>query len=559
MSTIKDAASWAVETWRANPSFAAKELLNVELIPIQRVVLNRFWVARNGIALACRGYGKTYKAATLAILQALLFPGRRVGCLSASFRQAKQIFEEIKNIWQNSRLLQQCTISRPTISNDSCWLEFKPVPGMKPSKIVALPLSDGSKIRGQRFYVLLIDECVHVPEFVFNTVLRPMAATKQNPVQSMKIMEERERILSLGLDNDLEAEKLAELDALDISNQIYMFTSGYYSFNYVYNMYKNYSNRMHGLESDHRPSDFATFQIPSKAIPKGFLDPDALKLAEADMSPIEFAMEYNAAWISDSGGFFRVHHIEQCRAENLGLDCSIHVKGESDKFYIMTMDPARTMANKFAILISEWDLNRGIRIVHAEQYLDTPTPDMVDRIYQLCREFNIMRIDIDAGGGGREISDYLARGKDGAEPIYDMEDEAFWRLKGRHILRKINFSSDWINSANHRALNMLERRKIVFPRAPIEGGSDLEVKRRHESYTNCETMIKQILNIKTKQTPSGLLKFDLPDTGGGFVKHKDLYSAFLLACNLAYDLEESGLRKKSPMLHTGLIIPVGSW
>ena len=564
MSTIQDAASWAVETWRAYPSFAAQELLNVELIAIQRVVLNNLWTTRNGITVACRGFGKTYNAATLAVLMALLYPGRRVGCLSASFRQAKQIFEEIRHIWQSSPLLQQCTISRPTISNDSCWLEFKPVPGMKPSKIVALPLSDGAKIRGQRFHVLLIDECVHVPPTVFNTVLRPMAATKQNPLLSMKLKQKRDEILAMRLDPDVEADKLAQLESIDKANQIYMFTSGYYAFNYVFELYKNYSNRMHSIEKQHtnpkkqyKSGDYVTFQIPFSAVDEGFLDEDALLQAEKDMSPLEYKMEYQAAWISDSGGFFKISQIDACRAENLGMDHTVSINGDPEKFYIMTIDPARTMANKFAILISEWDMNKGIRIVNAEQYLNTPTPDMVDTIFKLCRRFNIIRIDIDAGGGGREISDYLARGKDGHEPILDMEDESMWKLKGRHILRKINFSSGWINDANHRALNLLERQRVVFPRAPIQGGDIIDALTK--SYDNCELMITQILNIKQKATQGGLLRFDLPESGGGFVKHKDLYSAFILACNLAYEMEEHGLRKKNPMLHSGLIIPIGNF
>ena len=117
---IDEAASWAVETWRQYPAFAAQELLNMELIAPQRIVLNRFWHGRFGICLACRGFGKTIGAATMA-------------CLSASFRQAKQIFDEIKHIWQISPLLRQSTIQRPIISNDACRLEFKAAPGMKTS------------------------------------------------------------------------------------------------------------------------------------------------------------------------------------------------------------------------------------------------------------------------------------------------------------------------------------------------------------------------------------------------------------------------------------------
>ena len=183
MPALADATSIAIERWRNNPSLACRELLHLPLShdlddqyilsAPQRIVLNKIWTSRSSITVACRGFGKTRMAATDAILEGMLYPGRRIGCLSASFRQAKQIFDEINRIYDQSPILQQCTTRRPIISNDSCRLEFKPAFGRDYSVIIALPLADGTKIRGARFHSILLDEAPHVPEDVFQTVIRP--------------------------------------------------------------------------------------------------------------------------------------------------------------------------------------------------------------------------------------------------------------------------------------------------------------------------------------------------------------------------------------------------
>lgn len=569
-----------VEMWRTYPAVAAQDLLHnptsdnpddrFELIPIQRVVTNRAWKARSSIIVACRGFGKTRMAATIAILQAWLYPGRRVGCLSASFRQSKQIFEEISKIWERSPLLKQCTTRHPVISNDACRLDFNPVPGYDPSTIRALPLADGSKIRGARFHMILVDECVHVPEDVFQMVIRPMAATHQDPVRAMRIEKEKDRIRAQGLPPDLEAKLIKELEEFVGANQIIMLTSGYYSFNYVYNLYEKYSKRMHGIfeyeegeeaEEEH-PEHYATFQIPHQAIPKGFLDPRALRDARRDMNDLQFRMEYEAAWISDTGGWFRASDVDACRSHRLLEDGRIsephyvHTTGKPGKYYIMGVDPART-SDAFAIVISEFDPKFGMKVAHVEQYFQSPTPEMVRRIFELTNQFNIIEIGIDAGGGGRQIADFLAEGLplDGFQPLFNMDEEKFKGMKGRHIVKLIDFSSSWLEEANNDAYNMLQRRQMCFPTKPL-GAETKETADRDNIHNMVEKLIHQLLSIEPQETRlAGRIRFDLPESGGGFERHKDLYSAWLISTHLVYGklMSEAIPTRKMPLL--GVVVP----
>jgi len=598
---LNDVSKREVVLWRNYPGYAATRLLHNPLgredkdetytmVPIQRVVANKTWNARSAVVVACRGWGKTRLAATLSILKAWLWPGRRVGCLSASFRQAKQIFEEIDKIWTRSPLLQQCTTRNPSMSNDMCRLDFKPVPGREPSTIRALPLADGAKIRGQRFHTIFVDEAVHVPEDVFNTVIRPMAATRQDPIRAMRIGQDKDKIWSnKGLTDEQKMQQIKELESFEGANQIIMLTSGYYSFNYVYKLYTLWSDAMHGKfneedidlyeeiigEDEHEryeesddPSFYAAFQIPYWAIPKNFLDSRSLKRAKIEMAPLQFRMEYESAWIIDTGGWFKPVDIGLCRANKLGLmDHEIQLEGTVGKQYFLTIDPART-SDAFAMVVSEWDPSFGIKIVYAEQFFgqDAHMIKMRDRIFQICREFHIVRIGMDKGGGGLQIADALSEPQlHGFDPIYDIDNPNYRGLRGNHILKGVDFNSMWIEGAHNKAYNLLQRRQISFPNSRLDTTEktgkkgDEELEKLRDIHLTIEKMINQIISIQPSETKTGRIHFDLPDKGAAFEKHKDLYSAWLIACDMAYDFIQSSIMPVRKMPLMGIITPRGSY
>lgn len=578
---LTEETSTIIDIWRSSPSIACNDLLhlplspsqddNYILIPPQRIVADRIWRAKSSIVVACRGFGKTRMAATLAILQAWLYPGRRIGCLSASFRQAKQIFDEIDKIWSRSPLLQQSTIRNPIISNDACRLQFKAVAGYDPSVIIALPLADGSKIRGARFHSIYCDEAVHIPEDVFNLVIRPMAATHQNPVQAMRIEREKDVIKGMGLPAELEQQRIKELEEFVGANQICMLTSGYYSFNYVFDLYTKYLKRMNNIfeknpdelaavweDDDYgedNPLDYAAFQVPWQAIPKGFLDKKGLKQAMRDMDRLKFRMEYEAAWITDTGGFFKASDIEACRATTLGItDHFVISRGESGKVYVLAIDPARKN-DAFAMVIFEFDPKFGAKVVHAEQHTGSEAylPKMVTRIFELSNLFNFIRIGIDRFGGGQQVADLLAQAPlDGTLPLYDIEDERYKGLKGRHIVKLQEPSSSWIEDAHHNVYNMLQKRQMSFPRKRLDSS---EGEYDNEVHKTIELMVSQILSITLSETRTGRLHFDLPETGGGFQQHKDLYSAFIIGGDICYQLLQKEMIPQHRMPLLGLVTP----
>ena len=68
-------------------------------------------------------------------------------------------------------------ITKKSKSNDEWLMEIGR------SRIRALPLGDGSKLRGFRFHRIIIDEFLLMPERIYNEVIVPFLSVVENPTQ----------------------------------------------------------------------------------------------------------------------------------------------------------------------------------------------------------------------------------------------------------------------------------------------------------------------------------------------------------------------------------------
>ena len=223
-----------IEFYRNNPCIAAYELLGVDLAPVQRIVFEAMWFKPYILSIATRGFGKTFLSGTLSALLALLYPGYRVGLIGPSFRQAKMVFAEIEKLYTNSPILKAATEKRPIRGSDTCYLKFKSSSGYNGAFIEALPLgADGAKIRGSRFYCVIIDEFAQVPSKIIETVLAPMSITKLDPMKKVRELERRKALIEAGLATEEDFEE-------DSINKMIGTSSGYYKFNHMYKRMKEY-------------------------------------------------------------------------------------------------------------------------------------------------------------------------------------------------------------------------------------------------------------------------------------------------------------------------------
>lgn len=514
-----------IEYYRNNPCVAAYELLGVDFAPIQRIVFEAMWFRSYTIAIMGRGGGKTYMQGVLAVLSSMLYPGYRVGLVGPSFRQSKMIFSEVEKLYSNSSILREATEKRPIRGSDTCYLRFKAVGGYNSSFIEALPLgNDGAKIRGSRFYLVCVDELAQIPDKILDMVLRPMGATKLDPMKNVRKIEQQNRLIAAGLATEDDFEE-------DTVNKMVMTSSGFYKFNHMYRRMKSYWSKME--EGD---SKYAVFQIPYTLLPEGFSDKENISEAERVMSNHEFRMEYMAEMISDSEGFFKASLLESC---TVGSNFSIKFKGEARKQYILGIDPNQGGSASCGVVVIE--LGAQNKIVNVLELKKLKTQDLTKAIQELCYQYNIVRIFMDKGGGGKAVCDLLEEGYDNKEPIIDRTNDDHKHMKGSHILEMINFTTLWISDANFDTLSLFENTKLLFPELPIATTIDAV----SMQYENITTLKKQLLNIIITQTSSGALHFDTPKKG----QNKDLYSALILAGYGVKIIEKELEGDGEPILH----------
>jgi len=504
---LMDQGTQLLQFYRENPSIAAFELLGVDLADIQRVVFEDMWFRNYVITVAGRGFGKTFLLGTLSALSCMLYPGYRVGLIAPVFRQSKMIFSEVEKLYAKSPLLREATEKKPTRGSDTCYLKFKSIGGYNPSFIEALPLGDGSKIRGSRFYLIVVDELAQVPDQTLDMVVRPMGATTLEPMENVRRLERQKRLIELGLatEDDFEDETV---------NKMIMTSSGFYKFNHMWRRMRDHWDMM---DRDGEESQYRVWQIPYWDLPEGFLDKNNIMEAKRIMSDAEFRMEYEAAMIDDSEGFFKASVLEAC-TEDSGH--TLEVRGEPGAEYVIGVDPSQGGDASCGVIIIKY--GNPNRIVNVLELKRKTTQELTMMVQAICDSFNVIRIFVDKGGGGKAIMDLLEDGYNDYEPIIDRTDDDKRHLKGRHILEMVNFNPTWIADANFTTLSMLEDKKLLFPEPPTGTLEQL-----FDAYENVKTLKKQMLNIIVTQTASGALHFDTPKKG----QNKDLYSAVILAAH----------------------------
>jgi len=519
-----------IQYYRNDPVMAAYDLLGVDLAPIQRVVLRDMWSKNFSISVCARGFGKTFLLGLNAVLHTLLYPGYRVGLIGPSFRQSKMIFSEVEKLYQRSSILREACEKRPTRGSDTCYLKFRATDKSNGSYIEALPIGvDGAKIRGSRFYLIEIDELAQMTPDIIDLVIRPFGAVSLEPMQKVRELERREELIRKGL-----ATKYDFVE--DAANKMIMTSSGFFKFNHMWDRMKSY---WHAIKEEGENTKYAVHQVPYQLLPPAFLDEGNIKEAKRTMSTIEFIMEYEAAMVSDSDGFFKASMLEACTNQS---KFSIQLTGTSGRQYVMGVDPNQGGAAACGVVIIE--ISNPYKIVYVKELKKKTTQEMVKELQNLTDIFNITRIFMDSQGGGKPIRDLLQEGYNEHEPILDMDDEATLGKHGKRILQLVNPTTSWINDANFDTLALFEHKELLFPAMPLSSNPIAE-----KLYEQIKLLKSQLLNIVVTQTPRGIRHFDTPKKG----QNKDLYSALILGAWGVREMYREGIEEEKILHGNGYV------
>ena len=562
-------------------SFVCKHILNIELLPMQALMLKEMWNRKFPMLVGSRGLGKTFLLSLYCMLRAIFLPGRKVVVVGAAFRQSKFLHDYMETIWKNSPILRDLCDSNsgPRRDVDMCRMTING------SVISALPIGDGSKIRGQRANDIVADEFASMSRDIFENVIAGFAAVSASPAENVKRMASEAKALELGIDiSDLrsDADEFA-----DRSNQIILSGTAFYDFNHFADYWKKWRKIINTKGDPHKiktevfngadpPAsfkwdDYSIMRIPVDLVPKGFMDEGQIARSKATVHNGIYLMEFSACFAKDSQGFFKRSLIESCVGSDSspvklnGTDVYFDplLKGSSSKRYVMGVDPASEVDN-FSIIILElhedhrrvvycWTTTRKDHVSRVKRGLTSE-----DNFYSYCgrkiRElmnlFPICHIALDAQGGGIAVAEALhdknqmQAGESAIWPIIDEDKpQSSDDEHGMHILEMCQFARyEWYSEANHGLRKDFEDKLLLFPRFdPVTIGlsiaEDKANNRLYDTLEDCVMEIEELKNelslIEISQTANGRDRWNTPEikTGVGRKKsmRKDRYSSLLMA------------------------------
>ena len=570
-------------------SFICKHVLNVDLLPMQALILKEMWNKKFPMLVGSRGLGKTFILSLYCMLRAILMPNRKIVVVGAAFRQSKYLYDYMENIWKNAPILRDMcdSSSGPRRDVDMCRLT------LNGSTISALPIGDGQKIRGQRANDIIADEFASMSREIFENVIAGFAAVSSSPIDNVRRLAAEKKAEELGVD----VSELFKTDAMEQgkSNQIILSGTAYYDFNHFAEYWKKWkttietkgdkkaiSNNVFNGE-DVPPSfkwdDYSIIRIPVDMVPKGFMDEGQIARSKATVHNGIYLMEFGAVFTKDSQGFFKRSLIEACVGTDLKpvkiASGEVYfdplLRGNKNEKYLMAIDPASEVDN-FSIVVLELHTDHR-RIVHC---WTTTRKDHTERVkkgltkennfYSYCarkiRElmglFNIVHIAMDAQGGGYAVAEALhdssqiQAGEVAIWPIINPEkSQPTDDEQGLHILEMCQFARyDWYSDANHGLRKDFEDKILLFPRFdPITIGLSIEQDkandRLYDTLEDCVMEIEELKNelslIEVTESANGRLRWDTPEVKIGVGKksrmRKDRYSSLLMANMAARNLK----------------------
>ena len=301
-------------------------------------------------------------------------------------------------------------------------------------------------------------------------------------------------------------------------------------------------------------------------------------------------MEYGAAFISDSDGFFARSLVEACTThENNPIVTADgpafftpRMHGDINRRYVMGVDPAAQRDN-LAITILEWHKYHS-RVIHVwainkitflKRKRDglITAPDYygycTSKIRQLAMDFNVERIEMDSAGGGLAIAEMLRDRRmldvaKGEVPIYEVIDQAKGKEKetdgftdGPHILHLISQSSEFNAQSNMFMHKSMETKRLLFPgfdavkivaSIRIEAEKGITCDTFEDLVSEIEELKNELCTIMVSETTTGRERFDTPSVAVASALEgqkktgklrKDRYTSLLLAHRYVYDEDAS--------------------
>jgi hypothetical protein len=577
----RDARLLLYEFLRQNTTFTTDLICGIKLFPFQHMAVKAMFETDYFLGVWSRGMSKSFTTGIYALLDAILNQGVEIGILSKSFRQAKMIFKKIEDISRKpeAALLQQC-ITKVSKHNDQWTMEIGN------SRIHALPLGDGEKLRGFRFQRIIIDEFLLMPERIYNEVIIPFLSVVENPTQRDDLYKAETEFIKKGSMKESERYSWP-------NNKLIMLSSASYKFEYMYKVYEKFEALITGQEKEKSDAHRVIMHFSYDCAPTQLYDQNLMDQAKSTMSQSQFDREFGAVFTDDSSGYFKTSRMAECTVVDGDNPC-VEVCGESSDKYVLAFDPSwaeTESSDDFAIQVFKLnDKAKHGTLVHSYALSGSRLKDHINYFCYLITHFNISCIVGDYNGGVQfmnaliESSVFKHSKKkieiiDGMDfnrsEIYHEDLKSFKdKFHGDFIPCYLKSpTSSWIRNANELLQANLDHKKIWFAARAV---SDNYQKQRNKKIpisklkflpasiasakeSNAAKMIDFVEHqgdmisltkvecslIQITTSAQGTQSFDLPlnlrRQSGRDKARKDSYSALLLGnwmIKIYYDMQE---------------------
>ena len=568
---------WLYKFLKENVTFTTELLTGIELFPFQHMAVKAMMENDYFLGIWSRGMSKSFSTGIFALLDAMLNQGVHIGIISKSFRQSKMIFRKIEEISldKKAELFRQC-IGKVSKSNDEWSMQIGS------SRITALPLGDGEKLRGFRFQRIIIDELLLMPEKVLNEVITPFLAVVENPTERQKIKDAEDAMIKAGKMTEEERKEWP-------SNKMIGLSSASYKFEYLYKLYQQYENMIFnpGAKNQGRR---CIMQFSYDCAPKALYDENLISQAKGTMSQSQIDREFNAQFTDDSAGYFKISKMADCTILD-GESPAVEVAGEPGSEYILAFDPSWSeseTSDDFAIQVIKLlpEQKKGV-VVHSYALPGTNLKKHMTYFKYLLDHFNIIMIVGEYNGGVHFInscneSDMFKKEKLQIG-VFDskLDNPQDYNRDLREARRGYNKSSNticilrkpvsiWIRNANEMLQTAFDRKKIYFAATAMDDNYSLQKSKKipikslkfskYEDEKNIGAKMIEFIEhqkdmidltkaecalIQVSTSAGGNQSFDLPSNlkrqKGVDRPRKDSYSALVLGnwgMNIYYDMME---------------------
>lgn len=563
--------------FRQNLGFTLYYLSGVEILPLQEIIIKGVLLRDNSIIVAGRGASKSFIISILSILYPLFYFNSKMTLISANFRGSRRILEETEKIItsKKARLLKQCyegTLNTRSIIQRAPDMYRINIPEPCNSSVFALPMTQG--LRGTRSSYVVVDEGLMVTKEIQETIIRPFLTAKQNMQEENEIKAREDELIKEGI--------LNENDRISFPrNKFSVFSSASYTFEYLYEMYKQtIENIMKPESKEESPPSYFAMRFSYEAIPENtFIDTTQIKAA-AEMGSEHsdyFKREYKALFTDSSDGYFNAKKLHECTVP-LGDFPTTQMYGEKGSEYIISIDPSyASNKNSDYFAMGVYLVNkdeRKITLVHTYGRSGTDLKSHFEYFVYLLTHFNIVFICIDASGteffSGFNESE-IAKDRNIKIEFLDVdfdtddnieynkalkEAKKQYNITNRRIAyaQKFNSSNGSIRRMNEHLQNQIEAKKVWFASAcgPNENASKkylsfslpFKFENNKDQVLSIADFIEdqdrwivdtkgQVALITVKSTASGVLQYELPAELKNLKSvdrpRKDNYTTLLLA------------------------------